>query len=241
MIRKRMPNFLIAGVQRGGTTSINRMLNQHPDLFVFRKEIHFFDKHYRKGIDWYKKHFKGIKGGLCGEKTPEYIYFEECLRRIKIHRPEMKFIVSLRDPVDRAVSYCKANRELRGLPAGVQFTRGLKKLCCKPTFTNYDSYHFIQRGRYYEQLQTFFRYFDRSQLHIIIFERFKKSPVKEIKKVFDFLEVDQVKINKVEINFTRKDNDNEQKLRILLNTHYIYHADNKKLFNLLGYEIKEWK
>lgn len=237
-VRKRMPNFLIAGVQRGGTTSINRMLNQHPDLFVFRKEIHFFDKHYEKGIDWYKKHFKGISGGLCGEKCPEYIYFEECLQRIKLHRPEMKFIVSLRNPIDRAVSYYKANRPLREMCTDLAVQVGYARRTEKVNLKNYSHFHFLSRGFYVDQLKTFLKYFDRAQLHISIFEKMKKSTNKEISKMYEFLEVKESKVKRVKINHTHTDSKAEAIIREGLIDFYT--QKNEELFDWLGYSINEW-
>ena len=237
-VRMRMPNFLIAGVQRGGTTSINRMLNQHPDLFVFRKEIHFFDKHYKKGLNWYKRHFKEIKGGLCGEKCPEYIYFEECLQRIKLHHPDMKFIVSLRDPVERATSYFKASRELRTIKAPSALIAGKQHAQHIVTLKNYSYLHFVNRGFYVDQIKTFLKYFDRSQLHISIFERMKINPYLEIVSMFNFLEVDRASFKKVKINKTHTDLKSENYLRENLKDFYT--QKNEELFKLLGYEINEW-
>jgi hypothetical protein len=235
-----MPNFLIAGVQRGGTTSLNKMLNQHPDLYIAPKEIHFFDKHYTKGIDWYKKHFAGIKGGLCGEKCPEYIYFEECLQRIKHHRPEMKFIVSLRNPVERAISYYKASRGLRSIHPRSALQEGIHKAQDIVRLKNYSYFHFLHRGFYVDQIRTFLKYFDRSQLYIIIFEKFKQQPAFEVNNVFPFLGLQKrLSLKRIKVNHTHKDVESEVYLREALSAFYT--QKNEELFRLLGHEIKEWK
>jgi len=72
-----LPNFLIIGAQKSGTTWLARILKQHPEIFVYGKEIHFFDRqqNFDKGIDWYKGHFEEIPHKqFVGEKTPDYLW-----------------------------------------------------------------------------------------------------------------------------------------------------------------------
>jgi len=104
-------DFLIAGVQKAGTTSFDRYLRQHPEIAMAkRKEVHFFDKSpptpfaglnhwlYHRQFDW-KAQSAGAK---LGEATPIYVWWQGAIERIKAYAPDIRLIVSLRDPVERA-------------------------------------------------------------------------------------------------------------------------------------------
>ena len=105
------PNFIIAGAQKSGTTSLYYYLNQHPKLIGSTpKEVRFFnrDKNYEKGENWYKNAFKDykkpLKKGLYFEATPEYLYRRSVAERIHDFDPSLKIIVILREPIKRAYS-----------------------------------------------------------------------------------------------------------------------------------------
>lgn len=111
-----LPEFLIIGAQKAGTTWLLHMLRQHPGIFMPPSEIHFFNKaeHYERGFDWYARHFVGCaEHQLRGEKTPNYLWVnvpEEGSDvpgshwRIARALPRVKLIAVLRDPVERAIS-----------------------------------------------------------------------------------------------------------------------------------------
>lgn len=106
MKKLKKPNFLGIGVMRGGTTWLHEQLKTHKEIYLpeLKKEIHFFDRNYQKGKGWYKKHFqkKGYK--RYGEITPAYISTEKTPERIQETLKDPKFILILRDPVERAHS-----------------------------------------------------------------------------------------------------------------------------------------
>jgi hypothetical protein len=116
------PNFLIVGVQKGGTTSLYRYLEEHPSVAgAFAKEVHFFDNHtrdykYGKGMSWYRSHFVydayrhynrliHQQDLITGEGSPDYLFDVHAPQRIATHLPNAKIIILLRDPVDRAYSH----------------------------------------------------------------------------------------------------------------------------------------
>ena len=101
-----LPDFLGLGVQKGGTTSLHRLLEQHPDVFLPPvKEVHYFSLNYASGEAWYRSQFAGAKPDQhCGEITPYYIFHPQVAARVKEALPQAKLIVLLRDPVDRALS-----------------------------------------------------------------------------------------------------------------------------------------
>jgi hypothetical protein len=112
-----LPDFIIIGGQRCGTTSLFNYLTQHPDVFPScPKEVHYFSIHYHKGVNWYRSHFPLVmqksyverghdRRFVAGEATPYYIAHPHAPQRIAETVPEAKLIVLLRNPVDRAYSH----------------------------------------------------------------------------------------------------------------------------------------
>ena len=100
------PHFLGVGTQKGGTTTLYRLLKKHRDIFLpENKEIHYFTKNYHLGDQWYINHFQeSLPGKIRGEITPYYLFHEAVPSRIKLFRDNMKFIILLRDPVERTLS-----------------------------------------------------------------------------------------------------------------------------------------
>ena len=103
-----LPDFLGIGVPRAGTTWLYALLRSHPQLFVppERKEVHFFDRYWDRGTDWYESFFPRERGELraVGEITPQYFYPDPCPARVAATVPDARLILMLRDPVERAYS-----------------------------------------------------------------------------------------------------------------------------------------
>ena len=111
-----LPDFLIIGTQRGGTTSLYHYLQAHPCLqATTTKEVHFFDRKYHKGLMWYRGHFPTVWEKACaqqvqkqafvtGEASPSYLFHPHVYKRVAQALPQVKLIVLLRNPVDRAYS-----------------------------------------------------------------------------------------------------------------------------------------
>jgi len=102
-----LPDFLIIGAQKAGTVALLRYLRQHPEVIGADKEIGFFStNNYYKGIKWYKRQLPIIFGRkkLVFEKTPEYIYYPDAPERIREYSKNIKLILLLRNPIQRAFS-----------------------------------------------------------------------------------------------------------------------------------------
>jgi hypothetical protein len=109
-----MPNFYILGAQKCGTTWLAATLRQHPDVFIpSQKELNFFNRpgNFARGLEWYEQHFAASgRARAIGDATPQYLAIdvardgEKVIQRIGAATPEARFIVSLRDPVSRAIS-----------------------------------------------------------------------------------------------------------------------------------------
>lgn len=103
-----LPNFLIAGVQKGGTCSAARNLCRHPNVRVSRAEVHFFNKNWDKGIEWYHRKMHKINyykpHALLGDKTPNYFDNHLTHHRMMSVVPNAKIIILLRNPATRFIS-----------------------------------------------------------------------------------------------------------------------------------------
>lgn len=120
-----LPDFIIIGTQRAGTTSLYEYLVQHPQVLPAENiEVHFFDHHYAKGVDWYKGHFpsklekfvasmRSFGKTLAGEASPYYLFYEKAAERMHEILPNVKLIVLLRNPIDRAYSQYSLSQHYR--------------------------------------------------------------------------------------------------------------------------------
>ncbi len=205
-----LPNFLIIGAAKSGTTALYRYLSDHPKIFMSsRKELHYFshpetsrlvkgpDSYQRVSVaslTEYKEYFKEVKDEKAiGEASPSYLYFPECAKRIKQLIPDVKLIAILRNPIDRAFSaYMHAIRD--GWEPVNNFTKALLE---EEKRINQDweiVWHYTKAGLYYEQLLHYFRLFDGSQIQIFLYEDLQNDPEKLIKNMYKFLNVDDANV-----------------------------------------------
>ena len=195
------PQFIIIGTQKGGTTSLYRYLEQHPQIFpAIRKEIYFWNYHYRRGLDWYLAHFPRLstyKNYLTGEASPNYLEDKQTPTRLFQAFPQMKFIVLLRNPVDRAVSqyhhWIRLNREQQSLETAFQLelewlSSDLKQQQIDPHYWTQTS-RYLWRGCYILFLQRWMNIYPPEQFLILRSEDFYHSPAVTLNQVFEFLDL----------------------------------------------------
>jgi Sulfotransferase domain len=190
-----LPNFIIAGVQKSGTTSLHRYLQSHPDVFLPRgpQEIHYFDReeNYRRGVDWYADLFRERREETAiGQTSPLYFYLESVPQRIRDLLPGVRLIVCLRNPVDRAYSHYWHN--YKKARESLSFEEALR---AEPErivrgYRNNVNYSYTSRGLYHRQLLRYQRFFDASRMHFVVFERLKTDPAGEARRCCEFLGVD---------------------------------------------------
>nr|CAH7744516.1 unnamed protein product [Callosobruchus chinensis] len=102
---KQLPSALIIGVKKGGTRALLEFIRVHPDVRAAGSEVHFFDRNYAKGFQWYREKMPAtLEGQLTIEKTPSYFITKEAPRRVQLMNPSTKLLVVVRDPVTRAIS-----------------------------------------------------------------------------------------------------------------------------------------
>lgn len=209
---RALPDFLIIGTQRGGTTSLYRYLEQHPAVLpaVLNKGIHFFDTNYEKGPSWYRSHFptraaKALRrrraGGesvITGEGSPYYAFHPLAPGRIAELLPNGRFILMLRDPISRAHSHYQ-HETARGFES-LSFEDALEReeerlageeerLTADPTSYSFEHQHhsYVARGMYLEQIRRWHEAFPRDQLLILDSTEFFSNPDAVYREVLRFL------------------------------------------------------
>lgn len=171
---------------RSGTTALNSYLREHPDIAVSStKEVHFFDSFYDRGVDWYREQFPHSQSAQAvGEATPNYMFSITALDRIKETLPDVKLIVMLRNPIDRAYSHYWHDRA-RGKTKGdfaENVTRELEG--------NDQSLNYLARGRYRTQIEHILERFPATDLHVEVFEDMVVRPDDVYSSVCRFIGVD---------------------------------------------------
>lgn len=186
-----LPNFLIIGAMRSGTTSLTHHLREHPAVFLAPgKELHFFDWNFERGVDWYRSHFAEVQRETAiGEATPLYLYEPEAIPRMFEVVPTAKLIAVLRDPVERAYSHYWHTRAKGNEP--LEFAEAIEAEAARlKDPANRASYSYLDRGRYSEQLQHVCRFFSREALRVLLFEDLRDSPLPTFRSLCRFLGVD---------------------------------------------------
>jgi len=205
-----LPNFYIIGAAKCGTSSLYEYLIYHPEVQpAVTKEVHFFDHYFERGLNWYKVCFPlklhkffvqnlGKKKFITGEASPRYIDHPNSPKRIKEITPKAKFIVLLRNPIDRAYSHYNMNvrqgiETLSFEEAIEQQTKRTKdefkkmeedeNYYSKPYF----SYSYIERGIYIKKLEHWMKYFSKEQFLVLKSEDMLKKPNETYQQILKFL------------------------------------------------------
>jgi len=175
-----LPNYLVIGATRCGTTWLGKNLMLHPEVFMpTQKEVHFFNRHYDKGVDWYENIFRDATEKTIGEATPGYLYHEHIPELIKKHLPDVKLIACLRDPVDRAYShYWYREDERRAQNISITFE---EKIQMTPRL--------IEEGMYARKLSKYLELYPRDNILLLFYDDLKSDPAQYLRDTFRFLEV----------------------------------------------------
>lgn len=198
--QRSLPDFIIAGTQKGGTTSLFDYLIQHPNVLPpIEKEIHYFDSKINAGKNWYKAHFPFVKNEnfITGEASPSYLYFEPCHEAIHKLVPNAKIILVLRNPVDRAFSHFHMMQK-RFKVENRSFSEAIRSSAVSNIDVNAGSsqqiiskkdqhFSYVERGFYLQQIKSLLRFFPKNQLKVYSSESLFADPQKVVNDVFDFL------------------------------------------------------
>jgi Sulfotransferase domain len=189
-----LPNFLIIGAMRSGTSSLAYYLRGLPDVFMARnKELHFFTDRFDRGVDWYRCQFEGSAGhSAVGEATPTYMYDPMAVERMGTVVPDAKLVAVLRNPVDRAYSHywhqVDKKRESASFadavamePERLAGTSGIERR----------AWAYLEKGDYVSQLTKVCEVYPRDALHVMLFEDLRDRPDDTIASLCAFLGVDR--------------------------------------------------
>lgn len=195
-----LPDFLVIGAMKAGTTSMFEYLAAHPQVCApVQKEIHFFSQNFRRGEAWYRGHFPSqwrlrlsLRRRITGEATPGYLFHEKAPGRIRQLVPQARLIALLRDPVERAWSQYqhqrRAGHEQRPFRSAIEAelaalsdaSAGRRKL---PST-------YLARGLYLRQLKQFAACFPSRQMLVLRAEDLFSNPLGVLREVAGFLAID---------------------------------------------------
>ena len=174
------PDFLVIGAQRAGTSLLHQILLAQPDVYVpvQRKEVHYFDRYFARGPEWYQSYFPAADAvdryRAIGEITPDYLATAEVPARIRALLPACRLIAILRNPVDRAYSWYQYARRTRDERR--DFETFLRE---EPAALDW--------GRYHRHLQRYLALFPREALLVLVYEELVRDPATELGRLARFL------------------------------------------------------
>lgn len=236
-------NFVIGGTQKGGTSALDAFLRQHPQICLpkTRKELHFFDresdstdyKSYHANFDPQKEH------RVIGEASPIYMYWETAPYRIGKYNPQMKWILLLRDPAERAFSHWNMERARGKESSGFGEAIAREAERARAALPLQDRvYSYVDRGFYAHQLRRVFNIFGRENCLVLLNEDLRGDHARTLRRVFQFLDVDLVTIppSKVFAHDYEDKIDNEIRARLI----DIFRYDIKEVERLIERDLSAW-
>jgi hypothetical protein len=192
-----LPNFLVVGAQKSGTTSLYKYLKTHPDIYLpAQKETKFFvhERFYNQGISYYKQYFsEWNQERAVGEVDPEYMYVEESIDRMIRHLDfgSTKFIFIFRNPIDRAFSHYLMSYRRGQEPLTFEEAVALEEKRIKKGLMENLRYSYVNRGFYLRQINRFLEHTDKSNMLFLLTEDLSKNTLQCLQSVFKFLDVSQ--------------------------------------------------
>ena len=200
-----LPNFIIGGAMKCGTTTLHHMLATHPDVFMPKEEIHFFDidnilqhadfNHHEGGVwisqsmqehpeklwNWYAEKFKANQEKLCGEDSTTYLASETAAQRIAMQEKSIKLLFLLRQPTNRAYSHyyhlLRTGRAMYDFEETIRFS----------------PHSILERSLYKEQLENWYKHIPKERIKVIVFEQFIKNPRAALTDICNYLKLDPSK------------------------------------------------
>ena len=218
-----LPNFLIIGAQKCGTTWLGEQVGRHPDVYMAPGEIHYFDKAHRwsRGPGWYAGHFtSGAGHRRIGEKTPDYLWangqgteghLPQVHQNVHSLLPNAKLITVLRNPVDRVRSALLHLIRTRRLPPD----SSLDELALHPT-GEVRAHGVLEKGYYLRQITAYLELYPRDHFLTLIYEEdVVARPDLAMVKICRFLDVDPGRLPPIDT--TRKNESLHSRLRLAVN------------------------
>ena len=246
--RRALPDAVILGAQKCGTSSLQGYLVQHPGVIApLRKEVHYFDLNRGQGEAWYRAHF-GRQGepGLNIDASPYYLFHPAVPARMHSLLPEAKLIVLLRDPVRRAYSHYWHERDkgreslsfedaIAAEPARLGLSEAQLASGEIEVSREHQLHSYLARGRYAEQLERWFAVYPRERVLVLRFEDFVGAPLAGLNRTLEFLGLSPMAQLDLEARNTREYPPMSDQAAAQLREYYAPY--NRRLDALLGREM----
>lgn len=180
----QLPNLIIIGAMKCGTTSLHHYLSLHPEIHMSKtKELDFFikEKNWKQGINWYRAQFTE-SASIIGESSPNYTKypaFQGVPERMAQLLPEAKLIYLVRDPIPRIISHYLH-----------QYIDRSEKRSFKEAFASLENNHYVRCSLYSMQLDQFLEFYPISRILVVSLEELIQDRIQTLKKIFSFLQVD---------------------------------------------------
>lgn len=241
-------DFVVGGVQKGGTTSLDRMLREHPAVAMSRqKEPHWFDEDERFAsgapdlAPYHAMWGERLVDRLCGDATPSYLWWPGAVERIRTYNPAMRWILLLRDPASRAYSHWNMMRRRGGetldfaaaIDAEPERLRTLQARSRRGR-------SYADRGFYARQIARLWASFPRDQTLLLKSEDLRDRTAATLEAITDFLGLEPLATftaeswNEGEYDEPMRPEDRQRMVRL-------YDADIRELESMLGWDLSEWR
>jgi hypothetical protein len=253
-----LPDFLVIGAMKCGSTSIYDSVKLHPQIIPgYKKAAHYFDLNYPEGERWYRAHFplQSEKNGndnrssslrLSGESSPYYIFHPLAAERAAQLVPNARLIALLRNPTSRAYSHyqhmLRTGRETLSFEDALdkepeRLSGVEQKIIADPTFpmAAHRNFSYVGRGMYADQLERWFKVFPRQQFLILRSEDFFKDPAQACQQIYHFLELPEWDPGSYDNSNPGKYDPMNPETRQRLDA--LFRPHNQRLYNMLGVDF----
>jgi hypothetical protein len=177
------PTFVGLGAQKCASTWLHHVLAAHPQVSVPEtKEIDFFSYHFDRGYQWYEHCFGGATPAsrAFGEVSPSYFHEPAVPARVVRYLPEARLLLTLREPVERALSNHRHEVRAGHVTGDLSFETGLAN---NPMY--------VEQGLYATHLRQWLRHFERNRIHVVLIEDIATDPLAVAQAVYRFLGVEE--------------------------------------------------
>ncbi|HJT45813.1 MAG TPA: sulfotransferase [Chthoniobacterales bacterium] len=251
-------DFIVPGAQKAGTTALHYFLSKHPRIALpDRQELHFFDDEQifsQQTVDYelLHRHFGFVSDkAKAGEVTPSYLYWEPAMERIRNYNPQIKLIILLRNPIDRAFAHWNMQRfkdrePLDFRPALEEEPRRIAQSVSAGHSLGAGGsiesrrFAYVDRGFYSVQLERVFSFFPGPQVKLVKFENFRDRKQETLNDIFDFLGLKPLRRgtdkDRNVVPYERAMTADERKY-----LSEVYGAEITKLEGMLGWDLSDWR
>lgn len=249
MGRVRLPDFIIGGAPRSGTTWLYHLLERHPDVHMaqpVRPEPKFFliDAEYARGLDYYStRWFAGVDRSRAGEKSTDYLESAAAAERIAASLPDVRLVFILREPASRAVSNYAWSRMngLEHLELAEALRQEPAREAAYPEAQRYSRPHsYFSRGLYADLLAPYLRLLSRERVLVLEYEDIEANPLRLAHGLWDFLEVEPRPADIDGLGIINPSEEYAADPAVMASLRRRYEGPNRDLEALLGQRFEAW-